>query len=55
MSQIARAIERGHDLGFYRMVTDSDTDKILGATLVGYETAELVYVFLSLMAATTTW
>ena len=55
MSQIARAIEWGHDLGFYRMVIDSDTDKILGATLVGYETAELVHVFLSLMEAGATW
>ncbi|MBV8886227.1 MAG: FAD-dependent oxidoreductase [Chroococcidiopsidaceae cyanobacterium CP_BM_RX_35] len=55
MSQIARAIEWGHDLGFYRMVVDSDTDKILGATLVGYETAELVHVFLSLMEAGATW
>ena len=33
------------------MVVDQDTDKILGATLVGYETAELVHVFLSLMEA----
>jgi pyruvate/2-oxoglutarate dehydrogenase complex dihydrolipoamide dehydrogenase (E3) component len=55
MSQIARAIEWGHDLGFYRMVIDSDTDKILGATLVGYETAELVHVFLDLMEAGATW
>ncbi|QMS88251.1 FAD-dependent oxidoreductase [Nostoc edaphicum CCNP1411] len=55
MSQIARAIEWGHDLGFYRLVIDSDTDKILGATLVGYETAELVHVFLSLMEAGATW
>jgi pyruvate/2-oxoglutarate dehydrogenase complex dihydrolipoamide dehydrogenase (E3) component len=55
MSQIARAIEWGHDLGFYRMIIDSDTDKILGATLVGYETAELVHVFLSLMEAGATW
>ena len=55
MSQIARAIEWRHDLGFYRMVIDSDTDKILGATLVGYETAELVHVFLSLMEAGATW
>jgi pyruvate/2-oxoglutarate dehydrogenase complex dihydrolipoamide dehydrogenase (E3) component len=55
MSQIARAIEWGHDLGFYRMVIDSDTDKILGATLVGYETAELVHVFLSLMEAGAAW
>jgi pyruvate/2-oxoglutarate dehydrogenase complex dihydrolipoamide dehydrogenase (E3) component len=55
MSQIARAIEWGHDLGFYRLVIDSDTDKILGATMVGYETAELVHVFLSLMEAGATW
>lgn len=55
MSQIARAIEWGHELGFYRMVIDSDTDKILGAILVGYETAELVHVFLDLMEAGATW
>jgi dihydrolipoamide dehydrogenase len=55
VNQIARAIEWGHDLGFYRMVVDSDTNKILGATLVGYETAELVHVFLSLMEADATW
>ena len=55
MAHIARAIEWGHELGFYRMVVDADTDKILGATLVGYETAELVHVFLSLMEAGATW
>ncbi|MFB2833248.1 dihydrolipoyl dehydrogenase family protein [Floridanema evergladense] len=55
MAHIARAIEWGQDLGFYRMVIDNDTDKILGATLVGYETAELVHVFLSLMEAGATW
>lgn len=55
MAHIARAIEWGHDLGFYRMVVNQDTDQILGATLVGYETAELVHVFLSLMEAKATW
>jgi pyruvate/2-oxoglutarate dehydrogenase complex dihydrolipoamide dehydrogenase (E3) component len=55
MVHIARAIEWGHELGFYRMVVDADTNKILGATLVGYETAELVHVFLSLMEAEATW
>jgi pyruvate/2-oxoglutarate dehydrogenase complex dihydrolipoamide dehydrogenase (E3) component len=55
MSHIARAIEWGHDLGFYRMVIDSDSNKILGATLVGYETAELVHVFLDLIEAGATW
>ena len=55
MAHIARGIEWGHDLGFYRLVIDRDTDQILGATLVGYETAELVHVFLSLMEAKATW
>jgi dihydrolipoamide dehydrogenase len=55
IDQIARGIEWGHDLGFYRMVIDHDTDKILGATLVGYETAELVHVLLSLMEMDATW
>ena len=55
MNQIARAIEWGHEFGFYRMVIDNDTNKILGATLVGYETAEVVHVFLSLMEAGATW
>jgi dihydrolipoamide dehydrogenase len=55
MAHIARSIEWGHDLGFYRMVIDRDTDKILGATLVGYEAGEIVHVFLSLMEAGVTW
>jgi pyruvate/2-oxoglutarate dehydrogenase complex dihydrolipoamide dehydrogenase (E3) component len=55
IAHIARGIEWGHDLGFYRMVIDQDTDKILGATLVGYETAEIVHVFLSLIEAGATW
>ena len=55
MSQIARATEWGDELGFYRMVIDNDTDKILGATLVGYEAAEIVHVFLSLMEAGAEW
>lgn len=55
MAHIARGIEWGQELGFYRMVVERATDKILGATLVGYETAELVHVFLSLMEAGATW
>ncbi|MBD1848008.1 FAD-dependent oxidoreductase [Cyanobacteria bacterium FACHB-63] len=55
MARTARGIEWGHDLGFYRMVVDTDTNLILGATLVGYETAELVHVFLALMEAGAPW
>ena len=55
MAHIARSIEWGHNLGFYRMVIDTQTNLILGATLVGYETAEIVHVFLSLMEAGASW
>ena len=55
MAHIARAIEWGHDLGFYRMVVNTQTNLILGATLVGYEASELVHIFLSLMEAGATW
>jgi dihydrolipoamide dehydrogenase len=51
----AVTLPMAHIAGFYRMVVDLDTDKILGATLVGYEAAELVHVFISLMEAGATW
>lgn len=55
LSSVARAIEWGQEQGFYRMVIDGDTDKILGATLVGYEAAELVHVFIAHMQSGSTW
>ena len=55
MSSIARAIEWGHDLGFYRMVVDDDSEKILGATFVGYEAGELIHVIVAHMEAGSTW
>jgi pyruvate/2-oxoglutarate dehydrogenase complex dihydrolipoamide dehydrogenase (E3) component len=54
-SSVARAIEWGEERGFYRMVVDDDTDKIIGATLVGYEAAELVHVFIAHMQSGSTW
>lgn len=53
--EIARAIEWGQELGFYRLVVDRHTEKMLGATMVGYETAELVHVILAHMEAGSTW
>lgn len=55
LTSVARAIEWGQERGFYRMVIDGDTDKILGATLVGYEAAELVHVFIAHMQSGSTW
>lgn len=55
LSSVARAIEWGGERGFYRMVIDGDTDKIVGATLVGYEAAELVHVFIAHIQCGSTW
>jgi len=55
LSDVARAVEWGQERGFYRMVVDEDTDKIVGATLVGYEAAEIVHVFIAHMQAGSTW
>lgn len=55
LSSVARAIEWGQERGFYRMVVDRDTKKILGATLVGYEAGELVHVFIAHMQSGSTW
>ncbi len=55
LSDVARAIEWGQERGLYRMVIDTETDKIVGATLVSYEAAELVHVFIAHMQSGSTW
>ncbi len=55
ITEIARGIEWGHEFGFFRIVVDERDDRILGATLVGYEAAELVHVFIALMECGATW
>lgn len=51
----ARATEWAETDGFYRIVIDRKTELMLGATLVGYETGELVHVILAHMEAGSTW
>jgi pyruvate/2-oxoglutarate dehydrogenase complex dihydrolipoamide dehydrogenase (E3) component len=55
ITEIARAIEWGQEYGFFRLVVDERDDRILGATLVGYEVAEIVHVFIGMMEAGATW
>jgi pyruvate/2-oxoglutarate dehydrogenase complex dihydrolipoamide dehydrogenase (E3) component len=55
MGSIARAIEWGHDFGFYRLVVDEDSEQILGATLVGYEAGEVVHAIVAHMEAGSSW
>jgi dihydrolipoamide dehydrogenase len=55
ITSIARAVEWGQETGFFRLVVDVPSARILGATMVGYETAELVHVILAHMEAGSTW
>lgn len=52
---VAMAYLSGDTRGFYRLVVDMDTDRILGATLVGPSAAELVHIVLAHMEAGSTW
>ncbi|HOE96151.1 MAG TPA: FAD-dependent oxidoreductase [Candidatus Sumerlaeota bacterium] len=53
--EIARAAEWCHHEGFFEMVIDEESDRILGATLVGHEAGELVHLFLGLIECKATW
>lgn len=55
LNAVARAIEWGEERGFYRLVIDEETGKIIGATLVGYEAGELIHVLVAHMQAGSTW
>ncbi len=55
LSRVTRSHLTGRDEGFYRMVIDADTDKIVGATLVGPQAGELIHVFIAHMQAGSTW
>lgn len=52
---IARSRSLARDRGFYRMVIDEDTDRILGATLVSPNAGEVIHVFIAHMEAGSTW
>ncbi|MBV8355987.1 MAG: FAD-dependent oxidoreductase [Candidatus Eremiobacteraeota bacterium] len=51
----ARGTEWNLTRGFYRIVVDAKDEKILGATLIGYEAGEIVHVILAHIMAGSTW
>lgn len=55
MSRVARAIERDETAGLMKVVIDADTDRILGAAILGVEGGELVQIFMALMLADAPW
>jgi pyruvate/2-oxoglutarate dehydrogenase complex dihydrolipoamide dehydrogenase (E3) component len=54
-ADIARGAEWELTDGFYRLVVDSATDKIVGATLVGYEAGEIVHTLAFAIHMGATW
>lgn len=51
MKRIARAKEKGETYGFMKILIDADTDKILGATILGIEGDEIIHSLLDIMYA----
>ena len=50
MTRVARAVEKGEAQGSMRVVVDADTDKILGAAILGPGGDEAVHMVLAAMA-----
>jgi pyruvate/2-oxoglutarate dehydrogenase complex dihydrolipoamide dehydrogenase (E3) component len=51
MSSVARAIERDETAGLMKIVVDADSDKILGASILGSEGGEIVQILGAMMLA----
>ena len=51
MSRVGRARERGETQGFLKVLVDAETERILGASLLGIEADEIVHELLAVMAA----
>jgi pyruvate/2-oxoglutarate dehydrogenase complex dihydrolipoamide dehydrogenase (E3) component len=50
-SWIARAIETDETAGVLKVLVDPETERVLGATIVGAEAGELIHIFAALMQA----
>lgn len=55
LAEVARGAEWDLELGFYRLVVDTSNDRIVGATMVGYEAGELVHVLAFAIELGATW
>jgi len=51
MSRVGRARERGETDGFLEALVDADTQRLLGATLLGIEADEAIHALLDVMTA----
>jgi pyruvate/2-oxoglutarate dehydrogenase complex dihydrolipoamide dehydrogenase (E3) component len=51
MNKNSKANEIGEPRGFIKVVADADTDRILGASVLASEGAELVHLYIDIMNA----
>jgi len=49
MSRVARAIERDETAGFMKLIVNAETDRILGAAILGIEGGEIVQILGAMM------
>lgn len=55
MARVGRARERGETTGFMKVLVDADNEQILGAALFGIEADEVIHMFVTAMAAGTSY
>ena len=51
MTRVGRARERGETNGFLRVLVDANTERLVGATLLGIEADEILHLFILAMNA----
>jgi pyruvate/2-oxoglutarate dehydrogenase complex dihydrolipoamide dehydrogenase (E3) component len=51
MTQVGRAVEKSETWGFMKVVVDADTDRILGAAILGTDGDEAIHAILDIMYA----
>ena len=55
MEDVGRARERAETQGFMKIVVDAQTERILGASLLGIEADEVIHAVLDVMYAGASW
>lgn len=55
LSDVARGTEWNLERGYFTIVIDTASDRIVGATFVGYEAGELIHVITALVEMRATW
>ncbi len=55
MSRVGRAVEKSETKGFMKVIADAETDKILGAAILGTGGDEAIHSILNLMNADAPW